>query len=136
VSEAKSKTLELISILLGFVSIVNMVLLGIYIVRYCLALAFLGEKFLMEANMVGFATAISVALILYGCYLVYKSHFLRGGICNLIAGIITVGMYLYYTLRFHLLQQLGLLGYFLLLPAPISGIIGIIISKEKMKSKG
>ena len=129
-SEAELKTLKTISILLGFISVINMVLLGIYIVRCCLALAFL-SGFQMEANIGGFVTAISVALMIYGCYSVYKSHFLRGGVCNLIAGIITIGIYLYYTLRFQFLQQLGLLGYFLLLPAPISGIIGIIISKEK-----
>jgi len=127
------KTLKNISILLGFVSVVNVVLLGIYIIRFCLVFAFL-SRFQIAANIVGFTTAFSVSLISYGCYSVYKNHFLRGGVCNLIAGIITIGIYLYYTLGFHLLQQLGLLGYFLLLPAPISGIIGIIMSKEKNES--
>ena len=130
-SETKLKTLKLVSILLGVLSAVNMVLLGIYIINYCLTLAVLLSRFLIEATYVGFATAISVALIIFGCYSIYKDHDLRGGLCNVIAGIITVGLYLYYTLDLSILQQFGLLGYFLLLPAPISGITGIIISKEK-----
>lgn len=129
--ETKIKTLKMVSIFLGFLSIVNMVLLAIHVINYCLALTFLLSRFLIEANIVGFTTAISVALLLFGSYSIYKDHPLRGGLSNIIAGIITIGIYLYYTLSIPILQQFGLLGYFLLLPAPISGIVGVIISKIK-----
>jgi len=129
--ETKMKNLKLISILLGLIGIANMILLGIYVVNYCLLLATLLSKFLLEANIIEFATTISIALILFGSYSIYKNHPLRGGICNLIAGTITIAIYLHYALNVPILQQFGLLGYFLLLPAPISGIIGVIISKMK-----
>jgi hypothetical protein len=126
------KTLKLVSILLGIISSINIILLGIYVINYCLTLAFLLGTFLIEANIVGFTTAISVALIFFGSYSIYKDHPLRGGICNIIAGAVTIGIYLYYTISIPILQRFGLLGYFLLLPAPISGIVGIIISKVKI----
>lgn len=129
-SETRVKTLRLVSIFLGLLSIANNVLLGTYIVRYCLAFAFL-SRFQIEANIVEFATAISVVLILFGSYSIYKNHPLRGGFCNITAGIIVTGLYLYYTIYFPILQQFNPLGYFLPLPAIISGIIGAIISKEK-----
>lgn len=130
-AETKMKTLKLVSILLGIISSINIILLGIYVINHCLALAFLPGTFLIEANIVGFTTATSVALLLFGSYSIYKDHPLRGGLSNIIAGIITVGIYLYYTLSVPIFQQFGLLGYFLLLPAPISGIVGVIISKIK-----
>jgi len=130
VPDEELKTLQLVTIGLGLISIVNMIVLGAYIVSYCLALAFLG-RFQMEANVVGLITALSVSLVLYGCYSVYGAHFFRGGICNLVAGTITIGIYLYYTLNLPLLQRLGPLGYFLLIPALMSGVIGIVISKQQ-----
>lgn len=108
----------------------NMILIGIYIIDYCLHFASI-SRFLMEAYIVGFATTISLALTIFGSYSIYKNHSLRGGITNLIAGTITIVIYLYYTINIQILQQFGILGYFLLLPALISGIVGIINSKVK-----
>ena len=130
---SETKTLKLICIFLGFLSIANNILLGIYITQYCLAIAFL-TRFFIEANIVGFATAISVALILFGSYLIYKDHYLHGGLFNIGAGTITLGLYLYYTLNLPVLQHFGLLGYFLLLPPFTSGIISIAMSPKNVKS--
>jgi len=74
-------------------------------------------------------TTISLALIILGCYSIYKNYFFIGGVSNLIAGIITVGMYLHYTFNLTILQKFGIFGYFLLLPTPISGIMGIATSR-------
>lgn len=128
----KPKILKKVSILLGFISIINMTLLGIHIVNYCLAFSFLSQKLLTEAIIVGFTTTISVGLTSFGSYSIHKDHYLRGGLCNIIAGTITAGTYIHYTLDFPILQQFGLLGYILLVPAPMSGIIAIIISKAKI----
>lgn len=130
------KIFKLTIILLGLISIVISVVLGVYIVRCCLVLAFL-DRFLFEANIVAFATAISVASILYGCYSVYKGVFIRGGVCNLGAGVITTGMYLYYAPKLPFFQTLGVSGYSLLLPALTGGVLGVIISKQThKKAKG
>lgn len=122
----------MIMISLGLLSVANMIMLGIYIINCCLVLASLLNNFYLEAAYVGFATIISVSLTIFGCYSINKNHFLRGGVSNLIAGMITTGIYLNYTINLAILQKFNPLGYFLPLPALINGIIGIIISKVNL----
>ncbi|HKZ94493.1 MAG TPA: hypothetical protein VJ249_07950 [Candidatus Bathyarchaeia archaeon] len=124
------KILKLISILLGLISISDVVLLGVYIASFCLELAFL-STFLAAAIAVIVMTITSTALILFGCVLTYRNHFVLGGICNIIAGTITVGIYLYFTIYLPILQRFEPLGYFLLLPAPLSGLISIITLRKE-----
>jgi hypothetical protein len=129
--KTKTQILKLIVNLLSLVALVDIVLLGVYIVNSCLALAFL-SRFEMEATLVGIATIVSVSLIMLGSYLIHKNHFVKGGISNITAGAITAGIYLYYVWSFPiLLQQFSYTGYFLLLPAPISGLISIMTLREK-----
>jgi len=128
-SKINLKTLKIITISLGLLSVANVILLGIYIINCYLVLTLLIDNLYMEVVYVGFATLVSVSLIIFGCYSINKNHFLRGGISNLVAGIITTGIYLNYTLNLAMLQKFDPLGYFLSLPPLINGIIGIITSK-------
>lgn len=127
--EAK-KILKLIGILLGCIGAANAVLLGIYITSLCMALASI-SMFWAAAIVVTAVTITSTALIFIGCILINRNRFVPGGVCNIIAGTITAGTYLYYTIGFPILQRFGLVGYFLLLPAPISGLIVIIALRKE-----
>jgi len=129
VQDAK-KILKSVSILLGFIGIADVVLLGIHVASYCLVLAFLSE-FLAAAIAVIVMTITSTALILFGCFSISRDRFVRGGMCNIIAGTITIGIYLYYTSGFPILQLYGLLGYFILLPAPLSGLISLTTLRKE-----
>jgi len=133
----EDKTLTLISTATGCLGTANIVVLGVYIINRCLRLALLLPNFLTEAIITAFATSISAAMLLYGSYLIYKGQGNKGGIFNILAGAITIIIYAYFTVNweFPFLVQLGPTGYLLLIPAPISGILGILIFKAK-KQKG
>ena len=128
-TEVNLKYLKLTSIFTGLVGLTNTILLGIHITNHCLILASLVNKFFKYVIYTEVITTISLALIILGCYSIYKNYFFIGGVSNLIAGIITVGMYLHYTFNLTILQKFGIFGYFLLLPTPISGIMGIATSR-------
>lgn len=133
----EDKTLTLISAATGCVGIANIVILGIYITNRCLRLALFFPNFLTEATIAAILTFISAAMLLYGSYLIYKGQGNKGGTLNILAGTITIIIYAYYAVHweFPLLTQMGPTGYLLLIPAPISGILGILIFKAK-KQKG
>lgn len=109
----------------------NIIVLGIYITKVCLSLASILPIFLIEAAVGATATIAGALVLLFGSYFIYRGKGIKGGMLNIVAGGIMVFLYGYYTGRwkFPLLVQLGLPGLLLLVPAPISGILGILISK-------
>jgi len=88
---------------------------------------------LTEAIIVTIATIISSTMLLVGTYFINKNHESGGGILNIIAGLVTISTYVYYANSWEVmfLTQIGVFGYIMLIPAPISGILAILISKEK-----
>lgn len=129
----EDRILTLVSTATGCVGTANVIILGIYITDRCLLLASLLPNFLTEATIVAIATLVSAAMLLCGSYLIYRGQGIRGGTLNIVAGVITIIIYAYFTVNreFPLLMQLGPVGYLLLIPAPISGILGILISRLK-----
>jgi len=125
------KILTLISIITGCIGIADVVILGMYITIFCLRVATLIPSFLTEAIIAAIAAVTSTAILLFGSILIYKGQPKNGGILNILAGAITIITYAYYTERwnFPLLVQLGPAGILLLIPATISGILGILISR-------
>ena len=127
--KSRAHAYALIGAATGLIGSANAVLLGIYIIIYCLRLKSWSASFLTWAYIVGIATAASAFILICGGYLMLKGRPLLGGILNIIAGYITTILYLYFTWSFPLLGQLGPMGYFLLVPALMSGLIGILIPK-------
>ncbi len=133
----KYRTLALVSAATGCVGIINVVVLGLYIIDRCLLLALLLPDFRTEAAIAAVATFLSATMLLFGSYLIYRGQGIRGGTLNIVAGVITTIIYAYFTVNweFPLLMQVGLTGFLLLIPAPTSGLLGILISETK-KQKG
>jgi len=128
------KAYSLVGAIIGWLGFVNSTLLGTYIALYCLRFASLDPSFLRKAYIVGIIATASAFTLLYGGYLIWRGRIRRGGTLNLIAGTTTTILYLYFTFGFPLLGQLGPMGYLLLVPALMSGLIGILISKRNRRS--
>ncbi len=132
VSEARTpttlKAYNLMGAITGLLGAVNTILIGSYLITLFLYLAPLGIAFPPAQTYIVGITASVVAsfLLLCGSYLIWKGRARRGGMLNFVAGAITIILYLYFTLVFPLLYQLGITGYFLPAPALISGVIGIL----------
>ncbi len=127
--KSRADAYALIGTATSWIGSANAVLLGIYIIIYCLRLTPWSASFLTWAYIVAIASASSAFILICGGYLMWKGWPRPGGILNLIAGSITTILYLYFIWAFPLLDQLGPMGYFLLIPALISGLIGILIPK-------
>lgn len=134
-SEAAKKNLKLIVVILGIISIVDILLLGIYVTDYLLLLAIFSDQFILELNIIKAVTSASIMLIVIGLFLVLKNHSLSGGVSSLVSTAIMVAVYAYYSLYFPILQDFNSFGYLLLLPAPICGTVGILISSLNGKRK-
>jgi hypothetical protein len=132
-TEAARKKLKLIVVILGVVGIVNILLLGIYVTDYLLLLALFSDSFFLESNIIKVVAGGSIALIIIGLFLVLKNHSLSGGISIIITTAIMVAVYAYYSLYFTILKDFNPSGYLLLLPAPISGAVAILISHLDQK---
>lgn len=128
---ATKKTLKLIGALLGFISIVNMLLLGVHITNYLLLLALFSENYFLESNIVKVVAGASIVLMIIGLFLMLKDHSLSGGIASIVSAAIMVSVYTYYSIYFPILQEFNPVGYLLLLPAPLGGAIGILVSRLK-----
>lgn len=82
-----------------------------------------------------FATILTIAsstALVYGSSLIWKGNSLKGGIINLFAGtLVPLPTYVYFTFFCEpsFLLWLGPLGWFLFVPAIISGATGIIKAK-------
>lgn len=127
--KSRAHAYALIGASTGLIGSANAVLLGIYIIIYCLRLTPWSASFLTWTYIVSIAATASAFILICGGYLMWKDRPRLGGILNFIAGSITTILYLYFTWAFPLLGQLGPTGYFLLIPALISGLIGILIPK-------
>lgn len=128
------KAYSLVGALIGWLGFVNTTLLGTYIALYCLRLASWDPSFLRKAYIAGITAVASAFMLLYGGYLIWRGRIHMGGMLNLMAGTITTILYLYFTFGFPLLGQLGPIGYILLVPALMSGLIGILISRRTRRS--
>ena len=126
---------NVISASLGWLGALNSFIIGLYILTTCLALSTFPEtNHLVSQAWIAFALTTTSALILiYGGYLLWKSHRRKGGMINILTGTLTLTpIYTYFTFLSQppLLDWLGLTGCFLLAPAIISGGMGILTAKQ------
>lgn len=119
--KSRAHAYALIGAATGLIASANAILLAIYIIIYCLRLTSWSASFLTWAYIVGIAAAASAFILICGGYLMWKGRPRLGGILNFLAGSITTALYLYFTRAFPLLGQLGPMGYFLLVPALMTG---------------
>jgi len=84
--------------------------------------------YLSHLTLIIFLTAVIVFLTSFGTYSFWKESFKKGGMLNLLGGIILLMVYLYYCFIFQpsLLAWLKPLGYILPLFSILSGCLGII----------
>lgn len=124
-----------INAFLGWLGAANSFIIGLYIVTTCAALLPYSrtEHLLLHIYTVSILTTTIVILLSYGSYLIWNGHARKGGIINLVAGTILSLIYAYYTILSQppLLSWLGPTGFFLPIPAIMSGAISILIEPSK-----
>jgi len=135
VSAPPQKYLRSINAFLGWLGAENSFIIGLYLVTTCSALLPYPktEHLLFHIYTVSILTITTVILLSYGSYLIWKGYARKGGITNLIAGIILSLTYTYYAILSQppLLSWLGPTGFFLLIPAIMSGAISILTEPPK-----
>lgn len=125
------KAVKIITAILGFIGALNTAILGVYIAStYLIVSKFKTEFYAVQTCCALLVIAISVALLIYGSYLQWKMH-RRGYLINTLAGVAVAVTYAYFALATPVLNWLGILGFALLIPAPLSGILGALIKNFK-----
>jgi hypothetical protein len=129
----ESEILILICTILACVGLIDVIVIGTDITRYFLILSQIIPSLLTDATIAAGATIIPSAMLIVGTYFVNRAHESRGGVLNIIAGLIAICTYIYYANSWEItfLTQIGAFGYIMLIPAPISGILAILISRNK-----
>jgi hypothetical protein len=121
----KQKQYAVLSALLGWLGVINVLLIGIY---STLKLYHLGimRGYQLEVYIVSFLTLLLMLTLIYGSYHLWQTRFKRGGHLNLIAGIATLFTYGYFTWISPILSELEFVGLLLCVPALISGVLGTL----------
>jgi len=124
----KGRLLRLIASMLGLIALLDVAILGTFVIEGFLLLALLLPRFSNEAIIALALTVTSGVLLCLGSLSLYKQHAIRGAILNLAAWSITMFIYFWGVLvwKFPDLVQMGLTSIVLLVPALTSGIIGIL----------
>lgn len=129
------KNCYLISMCLGWLAAADSLVIGLYIITTCVSLQnFPGiERLLKEAYVATTLTAVLALVMALSSYHLWKKHTRRPSITNLSAGMLLTFVYLYFEFLSQppLLSWLNPWGYFLLAPAIMSGIIGILADSSR-----
>jgi hypothetical protein len=120
-----------ICVILGFVGVMDVAIVGLYLVVTSLSLSFLpgSERFLSYAYTAAILTVVSIFLLVYGSCSMWRGRLRIGGALNFFSGIIFISFYLY----FSFFSQPSLLGWFwpfgcfLFLPLIFSGVMGMLV---------
>lgn len=122
-----------VSAFLGCIGAINTSILGIYLVTTCFSLTIVPKwaSLIRQIYITAIVNTFCVFLLLYGSYLLWRKHTYLGGVMNLSVGIITMIVYAYFSSVFPLLDWLNPAGYMLLVPSPMSGLLAILILKDK-----
>lgn len=125
------KAVRIITAILGLIGTLNTAILGVYITStYLIVSKFKIGFYAVQTCCVLFVLAISVVLLIYGSYLQWKMH-PRGYLINALTGVAIAVAYAYFALTTPILNWLGILGVALLIPAPLSGILGTLTKNFK-----
>jgi hypothetical protein len=120
----------LISVALGFLGLINTVLIGVHVATLYLRLAELNGFFLTKTYVIGGVTVASAFILVFGNYLIWKGKGRRGGVLNLAAGVVTLVLFCYFAWVFPLLRQFEPAGYLLPVPALTSGLTALFALKK------
>lgn len=124
------KAVKIITAILGLIGTLNTAILGVYIVSTYLIVSKLNAKFYAVHTYCALLITllimmISVVLLIYGSFLQWKMH-RRGYLINALTGVAVVVAYAYLAFATPILNWLGILAVALLIPAPLSGILGVL----------
>jgi len=128
---------NLISAFSGCLGAMNSFIIGFYIITTYFEIALYSRKsaenLLYPVYTAAILTTASALILVYGSFLIWRGNTRKGGIINLIAGTILSLIYTYYTILSQppLLSWLGSIGFFLLIPAIMSGAVSILIETGK-----
>lgn len=125
------KLYKWICLILGFVGMINVATVGLYLVVTCLSLSPFpgGEHFLFYAYAAAILAVVSMLLLVCGICLMWRGRLRMGGAFNFFAGVFFVSFYFY----FSFFSQPSMLGWFwpfgclLFLPLFLSGVIGMFV---------
>lgn len=121
------KKVRIIAAILGFIGIVNTIILGVYIVlTYVIMSKFKTGFYAIQTYSALLLIGISAVLLIYGSYHQWRMH-RRGYLINMFIGGTVAVVYAYFILIVPVLNWLGMLGVALLIPAPLSGVLGALI---------
>ncbi|UCG36559.1 MAG: hypothetical protein JSV64_08165 [Candidatus Bathyarchaeota archaeon] len=137
-SDQKSKLnrYSIVAAFLGLLGALNLFLISFYVLAVYLLLSRIdpmGQLFFQVYLSTALAISSAVALI-YGSIIILKSRMRKGGLINLLSGtLVPVPTYFYFGVisEPRLLGWLGIQGYFLLIPAIMSGAISILLARYK-----
>lgn len=128
---------NLIGVLSGCLGAINSFITGFYIITTYFEIALYSRKsaenLLYPAYTAVILTTALALILVYGSFLIWRGNTRKGGIINLLVGTILSLIYTYYTIFSQppLLSWLGPIGFLLLIPAIMSGAVGIIIETPK-----
>ena len=133
-NSVKSKYVKAVRIstaILGLIGTLNTAILGVYITStYLIVSKFEIGFYAVQTCCVLLVIAISVVFLIYGSYLQWKMH-RRGYLINALIGVAVAVAYGYFALATPILNWQGILGVALLIPAPLSGILGALAKNLK-----
>jgi len=125
------KAIKIITVILGVIGTLNTAILGVYIAStYLIVSRFETDFYAIQTCCVLLVIAISVVLMMYGSYLQWKTR-RQGYLVNALTGVTVAVAYAYFALVTPVLNWLGILGVALLVPAPLSGILGALAKNLK-----
>lgn len=133
IEQSTLKQFILISAVLGWLGSIDTGFIGAYTAPYLLKLAVILEgNFQIIAYVICVFAGILALTLVFGGYLMWKGSLRKGGILNLMAGMGTVLIYIYFIFNIPLtfeMKHFGITGFLLCIPAVLSGIFGLILTR-------